>query len=66
MTGVHKPDLDTVADPDLFVVFTGYKEIQHALGVLHGIQRLHLGFPRPPGLAVLPLRLTHLDVGAVL
>ena len=66
MADIGKADGQLIADPHLRVIVAGDDTLDDSLRVLHGVQGLHRGQAlRSLGLAVLPLRLHHLDVGTV-
>ena len=65
MARVHETHRDPLRRFHFLLVRTGNKVAQYAHGVLHGIGGNEFRLALPSGLAVPPLRLKHLDMGAV-
>ena len=65
MPRIHKAHLKSLAHIHHMMILAGHKMRQHPHGVIHIIYRHNLRFSRPLCLAVLPLRLGHLNMRAV-
>ena len=63
---IGEADPEAVGEGQHIFVMAGDKMGQNALGVVYGVERLHLRLTGTPGLPVLPFRLHFLDMGAVL
>ena len=66
MSRIHKPDFQAFADIYHTVVIAGYKMSQNPHRIIHIVERYDLRLPGALRLAILPLRLKHLDMCAVL
>ena len=65
MARVHKLHFHALAQVDDLPVLAGGHELPHPLGILDGVERVHMGRAGPLALAVFPLGVLLLDMGRV-